>query len=142
MAKSKYESNVKPNLDRVLEWASDGASDIQIAGNLKISMSTFYEHLNKYTEFSDTLKKGRDIVDNKVENALLKRALGYEATEEFLEIKTVNGVENKVLRKNKKHIPADVGASIFWLKNRKSNKWRDKPDEVINENIEIKISGV
>lgn len=142
MAKSKYETNVKPNLNKVLQWASDGASNIQIADKLKIHISTLYDYINEFSEFSDTLKKGREVVDNKVENALLKRALGYELKEKTVDIKIIDGNEVKQIKEIKKHIPADVGACIFWLKNRKSDKWKDKPDEVINDNIEIKITGV
>lgn len=142
MAKSKWDTHVKDKLILVESWARNGLTDEQIAIKLGISKDTFYKYKAKYTDFSDALKKGKEVVDVEVENALLKRALGYEVTEKTVDIKIIDGNEVKQIKEIKKHIPADVGACIFWLKNRKNDKWKDKPDEVINDNIEIKITGV
>ena len=78
----------------------------------------------QYPSFSESLKRGKDVVDAQVENALLKRALGYEYEE--VSEKYENGilVEKKV---TKKHVIPDTTAQIFWMKNRQSLKWRDKP---------------
>ena len=62
-------------------WARDGLTDEQIAHNMGISPSTLYEWKKKYPEISEALKKGKEVVDREVENALLKRALGYEYEE-------------------------------------------------------------
>lgn len=61
-----------------------------------------------------------------VENALLKRALGYEYMEERVEISEKDG--RKVIQTTKT-VPPDTTAQIFWLKNRRPDKWRDKPEE-------------
>lgn len=122
MAKSKWEQ-VKDKLVLVEGWARDGLTDEQIANNLGISKDTFYKYKKNYPDFSDTLKKGKEVVDYEVENALLKRALGYEYTETTKEIKE-NG--NKIIKKTTKQVAPDVTAQIFWLKNRKPNKWKDK----------------
>ena len=74
MAKSKWEQ-VKEKLTLVEGWARDGLTDEQIASNLNISKDTFYKYKKEYTDFSDSLKKGKEIVDYQVENALLKNAL-------------------------------------------------------------------
>ena len=100
-------------------WARDGLTDEQIARNIGIATSTFYEWKKKKLEFSETLKKGKEVVDFEVENALLKRALGYEYEEETYE----NGILTK---KVKKQVPPDTTAQIFWLKNRKPNNWKDR----------------
>lgn len=98
IAKSKWEQ-VKDKLILIEGWARDGLVDEQIAKNLDIALSTFYEYKNKYLEFSDALKRGKEVVDYEVENALLKSA--------------ING---------------NVTAQIFWLKNRKPKEWKDKRD--------------
>ena len=86
-------------------WARDGLSDVQIASNMNISRSTLNEWKKKYSDISDTLKKGKEIVDYEVENALLQSAL-----------------------------KGNVTAQIFWLKNRKPNEWREKREvEISNE---------
>ena len=100
-------------------WARSGLTDEQIAKNMGIAPSTLYEWKKKSKEFSESLKKGKEVVDFEVENALLKRALGYEYEEETYE----NGILTK---KVKKQVPPDTTAQIFWLKNRKPNTWTDK----------------
>ncbi len=121
MAKSKYLTHVEPKLILIEGWARDGLTDEQIAKNLNIAYSTFKEYKNKYPAFSATLKRGKEIVDYEVENALLKRALGYE----YDEVTYENGEEVKRVTKQ---VAPDTTAQIFWLKNRKADKWRDKKD--------------
>ncbi|MBM6875783.1 HNH endonuclease [Fusobacterium mortiferum] len=87
MAKSKWETHVKDKLILVEGWARNGLTDEQIAKNLGISTDTFYRYKKEYSDFSESLKKGKEIIDFEVENALLKRALGYtyeEITEELI----------------------------------------------------------
>lgn len=81
-AKGKYvEWLTKEGLLKIEGWARDGLTDEQIAENMGISRSTLNEWKKKYSDISDTLKRGKEIVDRQVENALLKRALGYEFSE-------------------------------------------------------------
>lgn len=102
-------------------WARDGLTDEQVAHNVGISRSTLAVWKNKYPDLSDALKRGKEVVDRQVENALLKRALGYEYEEVTFEA----GVETKRVRKE---VQPDTTAQIFWLKNRKPADWRDKRD--------------
>ena len=94
----------KEGLLRIQGWARDGLTDEQIAKNMNIGLTTFYEWKKRYPEFRESLKENKDVVDRKVENALLKNAL--------------NG---------------NVTAQIFWLKNRKPNEWREKREIEVNE---------
>lgn len=147
MAKSKWDS-VKEKLILVEGWARDGLTDIQIASNLGISKDTFYKYKKEHTDFSDSLKRGKEIVDMEVENALLRRAMGYkysETTREQIYNKNTNEYELVVTKIVSKEVPPDTTAQIFWLKNRKPEEWRDKRDvqhsgEVSNE-INITIDG-
>lgn len=75
----------KEGLVKLEGWARDGLTDEQIATNMGISRSTLNEWKKKYPDISDTLKRGKEVVDRQVENALLKRALGYEYTEKKYE---------------------------------------------------------
>lgn len=128
MAKSKWES-VKTKLELIECWARDGLTDKQIAKNLNISEDTFYEYKKKHSEFSEVLKKGKEVVDYEVENALLKRALGYEYEEKTYETQYDEGTGNpteKLTKRITKQVAPDTTAQIFWLKNRKPDKWRDK----------------
>lgn len=100
-------------------WARDGLTDDQIAYNIGISRSTLAVWKNKYADISDSLKRGKEVIDRQVENALLKRALGYQ----FDEITREGGVVTKIVTKE---VQPDTTAQIFWLKNRKPADWRDK----------------
>lgn len=106
-------------------WARDGLTDEQIAHNMGVHVSTLYEWKRRFPELSEALKKGKEVVDYQVENALLKRALGYEVTEVTVE----ESDEGTKRRETVKHIAPDVTAQIYWLKNRRPKKWRDRPQE-------------
>lgn len=83
MANGKYGKWLEPEgLLKIEGWARDGLTEEQIAENMGISRSTLGEWKKKYSDISDTLKKGKEIADCKVENALLKRALGYTYNED------------------------------------------------------------
>ncbi|MRN25654.1 transposase [Romboutsia ilealis] len=131
LAKSKYFTHVEPKLTLVEGWARDGLTDEQIAKNLGISTKTFYEYKKNYLQFLQALKKGKEVVDYEVENALLKRALGYE----YDEITYENGKEVKRVTKQ---VAPDTTAQIFWLKNRRPDKWRDKQVIESNNTVEVK----
>ena len=130
MAKGKYQRWLTPDGLTLLEgWARDGLTDEQIARNCRISRQTLNEWRNTYPAISDALKKGKEVVDIEVENALLKRALGYEYTETRVE-ESENGFKT---RRTKKFIPPDVTAQIFWLKNRRPEVWREKQVVEVSE---------
>lgn len=126
MAKGKYEYWLtSEGLLKLEGWARDGLTDEQIAGNAGINPATLYVWKQKYPEISEALKRGKEVVDRQVENALLKRALGYKY-EEVKEKFEGNVMTERTVAK--KEVIPDVTAQIFWLKNRKPDKWRDKPD--------------
>ena len=62
-------------------WARDGYTFQDIANRIGISISTLRAWRVQYPEIDSALKKGREIIDYKVENALLKSALGYHTKE-------------------------------------------------------------
>ena len=100
MAKGKYQRWLEPEgLIRLEGWARDGLTDEQIAKNMGIATGTLYDWKARFEAISEALKKGKEVVDYEVENALVKEALS-----------------------------GNVTAIIFWLKNRRPDKWRDKPE--------------
>ena len=101
LAKGKYQKwLLKENLLLLEGWARDGLTDEQIAKNMGISAKTLWDWKNKHSNICNALKKGKEVVDYEVENALLSSALEGNTT-----------------------------AQIFWLKNRRPDKWRDKQKE-------------
>lgn len=127
------------NLVLLEGWARNGLTNEQIASNIGINTKTLYEWKNKYSNISNALKKGKQVVDIQVENALLKRALGY--TIRIMEQKLdKDGCIHDLVKDV--HIPGDTTAQIFWLKNRKPNDWKDKVVDSENEEAIINAKDV
>jgi Homeodomain-like domain len=119
---AKYEKWITEEGLLLIEgWARDGLTDEQIAHNMGISTSTLYEWKKKYSDISESLKRGKEVIDRMVENALLKSALGYDFMEDGM---TKDG---DVVPLRKVQHP-NTTALIFWLKNRKPVEWRDKQE--------------
>lgn len=133
MARGKFEYWLTDDGLILLEgWARDGLTDEQIAKNIGINPVTLYDWKKKYPNISKSLKKGKEVVDFEVENALLKKALGYKE----IETRMTNDGE---LVQIEKVIPPDVTAQIFWLKNRRPANWRDKPTVDANAELIAKL---
>lgn len=130
MARGKYQEWLEPESLVLLEgWARDGLTDEQIADNIGITRATLYNWKNKYIDIFDAIKKGKEVADYEVENAMHKSAIGYFVEETKTYINEVEGVKTRRVEKTKKWIAPNTAAQIFWLKNRRPDKWRDKPEE-------------
>lgn len=124
MAKGKYQRWLEPDgLTKLEGMARDGLTEEQIAANCGVNVKTLWDWKSKFDPICNAIKKGKEVVDYEVENALLKRALGYEYQEERVEHSDKDGY--KVIQ-TIKHVPGDTTAQIFWLKNRRPEKWRDR----------------
>lgn len=130
--KGKFEEWLTPDgLLQIQGWARDGLTDEQTAHNMGISYTTLKDWINKFPSISAALKKGKAPVDLEVENALLKRALGYTEEETTTEIiEQPDGKKRKQIKKVLRIFPPDTTAQIFWLKNRRPDRWRDKVETV------------
>ena len=73
MAETKYDENFP---ERAMDFASEGMTDSQIAYQLGISRSTFYNYKQQHSRFAEAIDVGRDVIDSRVENRLLELALG------------------------------------------------------------------
>lgn len=133
---SKIKDWLEPDKLILLEgWARDGLTEEQIAKNIGIDKATLYRWKIKDCNICNALKKGKEVIDFEVENALLKRALGYTITINEQKIDKDGCVHDT---KRDVHVPGDTTAQIFWLKNRKKEQWREKQDFSI-ENAPTKI---
>ncbi|EMM2839018.1 helix-turn-helix domain-containing protein [Enterococcus faecalis] len=115
-------------------WAKDGLTDEQIAQNIGISRSTLNEWKKRFPDIKDTIKRGKEVVDRQVENALFKSAVGYEYTEITKEL-TDSGM--KVTKRVTKQVAPNPTSAIFWLKNRKPDEWRDKKETQISGEMSV-----
>ena len=141
---------IKEKLTLIEAWARNGLSNEQIANNLGISLATLYNYKNIHTEFLDALKRGKEVTDIAIENALYKKALGYayeEITQEPLyNIKTGLALEDdegkRIIVVSKivtKHLSPDVNAIKFWLTNRNAADWREKKEVDLNATVGKKL---
>ena len=128
------------------DYARQGLNDDQIAKKLGIARCTYYEYQKKYPDFSDAIKKGKSPVDVKVENAFLKRALGFEYEEVHTEYRLKDKKKGEkpkaipvIIKKIKKFFPPDVAAGFIWMKNRRSHLWKDKHELEIPGVMKIQI---
>lgn len=129
MATGKYKEWLEPDKLTLLQgWRRDGLRYDQIAANIGINEATLYEWVKRYDKIAEALKKGEEVMVYEVENALYKAAIGYDVTETD-QAETIYPDGTKVVNKHarKRHVPPSVGAICFILKNRRSDKWQDKP---------------
>lgn len=149
MATGKVEKWIESDGLLLIEaWARDGLTDEQIAHNMGITRETLRVWKNKFSVISVALKRGKDVVDIEVENALLNKALGITKTiNKPIKVKEViydNGKrisekEHIEYAQEEIYIPPDTTAQIFWLKNRKPEMWRDKQNVEVNGSIDTGV---
>lgn len=133
MGKGKYEYWLtKEGITLLGGWARNGLTDQEIADKINISRSTLSEWKVKFPDIADALKKNKEIFDFEVEAALNELAIGRAKTSrQILDYTRDPMTGEMVITKETRiieQVPPNVGALIFWLKNRKPDVWRDNPD--------------
>lgn len=122
-------SEFKPEyIHQAFALALLGITDKEMAGVFQVSEVTLNAWKKAHPEFLKSLKDGRAGADAKVTHSLFHRALGY--THPAVKIFNDDGEPLEV--PYEEHYPPDPVACIFWLKNRRPDLWRDRPDTVIN----------
>ena len=128
------EGKLEHILTLIQKWRGEGAEIKEIAEKLGIHESTMYDYQNKYPEFAEALKKGKEIMDGQVENSLIMECLGYNYDETITtttaiidkatgEITSLEKVETK---KVTKYARPSVTAIAYYLNNREANKWKNR----------------
>ncbi|MDD2753892.1 MAG: hypothetical protein PHS80_00055 [Methanothrix sp.] len=114
-------------------YASQGLINMEMAKGLGISSDTFYTWLKEHDTFSEAVKRGKAIADQKVVESLYKRATGFT----FTETKHVDDGNSVRIESSIKCIPPDTTACIYWTKNRLMKEWRDKVETEVSGNIRV-----
>lgn len=108
----------------------------KLASKLKIAESTLYLYLQKDRDFSEKIRDAMDMAEELVEISLFRRAIGYSHVEEKIFCH-----EGQIIRaKTMKHHPPSEAAAMWWLRNRRPDKWRDKPEADESDEKPIVIS--
>lgn len=105
-----------------------GATDMELADFFGVDVRTIYRWRNTHEEFCQSVMVGKDAADERVARALYQRAVGYSYESEKV---FQNG--GQIVRADiTEHVPPDSGAAFNWLKNRRSQEWRDKSVHEVN----------
>lgn len=137
---SKY--NPKYHIPWVKSLAMDGKTEHEIADSMEISRSTLKKWEKDYPEFAEALAIGKGAADAAVEQSLFKRAMGFKYKEKKTIItmdKDGNQMPARIESIEREAIP-DTGACIFWLKNRRRDRWRDSWDVDVTTDKEINFN--
>ena len=127
-------------------WCRDGCTQAELANKIGITLSNLKEWKNKYEEIAKAMSQGKELIDYKVENALLKSALGFTTKEIKVTIgkKIFNGETVELLKETTtKEVAPNVQACLSWLNNRQFDKWkrnRDRAMELNEEDSNISIT--
>ena len=139
--KDSYEVRVQPKLALVTGWCRRGLTKEQISENLGISVQSFDNYMRRYEEFAQAVDKGKEEVEIHIENALVKRALGYSYREVTRERKQVENPETGemeyklvVTKSVTKHVVPDVGAQQYYLEHRAPKRWERVPQQYLDSN--------
>ena len=99
-----------------------GAIEEEIADELNIGITTLERWKEKYPEFRGALNVGKQAADDRVERSLYQRANGYShpAVKVFMK-RDGTTVEHQYIE----YYPPDPTSMIWWLKNRRPDRWRD-----------------
>lgn len=119
----KYKKEFAKQVQKLSEL---GATDQEVADFFEIDVRTVYRWKHDHPEFCQALKAGKEVADDRVERSLYQKAIGYEQDE--VKIFMPANAPKPVYAPYRAKIAPDTTAAIFWLKNRRSQEWRDKVD--------------
>ena len=104
-----------------------GATNDDLAELFNVSVRTILRWEKKHPdEFRRPLMEGKSDVDDEVEKSLYQRAVGgWKTTEKRVTVDQAGNTTKQAIEREEK---PDTIACIFWLKNRRPDKWRDRPE--------------
>ncbi len=108
--------------------ATLGATDQEVASFFDVDVRTVYRWKHDHDAFCQALKVGKEVADERVERSLYQKAIGYE--QEEVKIFMPANAGEPVYAPFVAKVAPDTTAAIFWLKNRRSQAWRDRSHTV------------
>ena len=105
--------------DRAKLLCQKGATEHVLAIVFGVPPSTILEWRAVHEEFAAACEVDANVYTSRIEDSLAERAIGYDDI-----VEDVRLVRGRVARTQYlKHMPADVGAQIFWIKHRGIAGW-------------------
>lgn len=139
MAARGRPSKYKPEfVKQAVKLAALGATDREIADFFEVTEQTLNNWKLNHADFFESLKVAKGPSDDRVEMSLYRRSLGYSFDSEKLFHYQGQVIRAKVVE----HVPPDVTACIFWLKNRRAEQWREKPDGESGDGLADRIQAL
>lgn len=102
-------------------WRRNGTPLTKIAEYIGISRTAFWGWYRESESLREACATGKELADLSVEEALYRKATGYDYIEETYDL--IEG-EMRLAHKYKRHMPPDTKAILSWLYNRLPNQWR------------------
>lgn len=130
-------------IELLTAWARDGYTKSDIARMIDIAPKTLREWAMKYPQIAEALSHSRELVDYKVENALLKRCLGYKTTKKRIVVDMEKGTTKTETEESE--LAPDPTSIAIWLNNRKPDQWKRNRDNFMSifedgdQNLEVNI---
>lgn len=110
-----------------------GATDEDLADFFNVNIRTVKRWMVEFPEFCHAVKTAKEEANDRVERSLYQRAVGYT----FDAVKIMTSAGKEMIVPYREHVPPDVTAQIFWLKNRRKDQWRDKTEQDINHKMTL-----
>lgn len=123
-------------VDQVAKLCGLGATDEEIASFFEVCKMTIIRWREQYADFAEATRTGKETADERVERSLFQMAVGYEHP--AVKIFQDNG--EPIYAAYREHVPANVSAAIFWLKNRRRETWRDKQEVEHSGGIALNVT--
>ena len=137
---SKYETNIKPNLDKIEGFART-MTDKEMAKYFDVALSCWMDYKNKYSEFANAIKKGRELLVCELKQSLVEKAKGFKYTEKKI-VREKNEVGDLVITREEEYIkysPPDVAALNLLLKNYDKENWANDPAVIALRKKELEL---
>jgi hypothetical protein len=122
----------QPRQRRARELCARGATNPDLAGRLGVARSTIGQWIATHPEFAEAVQQGRDVADATAVESLFTRVTGYnhQAEKVFLYRGETRAVTYTV------HVPAEIRACMFWLRNRRPEDWRERSERALAEHAQ------
>ncbi|MDR1181711.1 MAG: hypothetical protein LBL13_07015 [Bacteroidales bacterium] len=140
----RYDKTIVKRICELIE--KDSYTVSEICKTVGIADSTYYKWANDHVEFSDGIKKARNKFDENIvaeaKRSLKKLVNGYSYEE--TKIVYIEGKPNekgdpmpkiKEQVKITKHVPPNLGATIFLLTNKAEDEWKNRQNTEISGNV-------